>query len=36
LALVDAWLETPFEGERHERRLSKIAALEGQEYSNVR
>ena len=27
-ALVRAWLETPFDGGRHERRLAKIADLE--------
>lgn len=27
-AIVDAWLEAPFEGGRHERRVGKIAALE--------
>ncbi len=26
--IVDAWLETPFEGGRHERRVKKIAAIE--------
>ena len=31
LALVDKWLETPFEGERHQRRIEKVAALEKQE-----
>jgi ribose 5-phosphate isomerase B len=28
IAIVRAWLETPFEGGRHERRLTKVAALE--------
>jgi len=28
IAIVRAWLETPFEGGRHERRLAKMAALE--------
>lgn len=28
LTIVEAWLEAPFEGGRHERRLAKIAALE--------
>jgi hypothetical protein len=28
LRIVRAWLETPFEGGRHQRRLDKIAALE--------
>ena len=27
-AIVRAWLETPFEGGRHERRLAKVAGLE--------
>ncbi len=31
LAIVDAWLETPFAGGRHELRVAKIAALEAQE-----
>jgi ribose 5-phosphate isomerase B len=26
--IIDTWLETPFEGGRHERRVKKIAALE--------
>jgi len=26
--LVDIWLDTPFEGDRHEARLKKIAELE--------
>ena len=26
--MVDIWLETPFEGDRHERRLTKISLLE--------
>ena len=26
--MVDIWLETPFEGDRHERRLTKIARIE--------
>lgn len=26
--IIDTWLETPFEGGRHERRVNKIAALE--------
>jgi ribose 5-phosphate isomerase B len=26
--IVDVWLETPFDGGRHARRLEKIAALE--------
>ena len=29
VAIVRAWLETPFEGGRHERRLAKVAGLEG-------
>jgi ribose 5-phosphate isomerase B len=28
IAIVSAWLETPFEGGRHERRLAKVASLE--------
>jgi ribose 5-phosphate isomerase B len=28
LAIVRVWLETPFEGGRHEKRLDKLAALE--------
>ena len=28
IAIVRAWLETPFEGGRHERRLAKVSALE--------
>jgi ribose 5-phosphate isomerase B len=28
IAIVSAWLETPFEGGRHERRLAKVAGLE--------
>ena len=28
LRIVRSWLETPFEGGRHQRRLDKIAALE--------
>lgn len=31
LTLVDKWLDTPFEGDRHQRRLKKIAALEGED-----
>ena len=27
LAMVQAWLDTPFEGGRHQRRLEKVAAL---------
>lgn len=27
--IVRAWLETPFDGGRHERRLKKLAAVEG-------
>jgi ribose 5-phosphate isomerase RpiB len=26
---LEAWLSTPFEGGRHERRISKIKAMEG-------
>jgi len=28
VAIVDVWLETPFEGGRHERRVNKVKALE--------
>ncbi len=28
IAIVRAWLETPFEGGRHQRRLAKVAGLE--------
>jgi ribose 5-phosphate isomerase B len=28
IAIVGAWLETPFEGGRHQRRLDKVALLE--------
>ncbi len=28
LAIVESWLEAPFEGGRHERRVDKISALE--------
>jgi ribose 5-phosphate isomerase B len=28
VAIVEAWLEAPFEGGRHERRVGKISALE--------
>jgi ribose 5-phosphate isomerase B len=31
LAIVDAWLTTPFEGGRHQQRVAKIAALEAEE-----
>jgi ribose 5-phosphate isomerase B len=31
LPIVDTWLGTTFEGERHQRRITKIAALEDQE-----
>jgi ribose 5-phosphate isomerase B len=31
LAIVDAWLSTPFEGGRHAARVTKIAALESEE-----
>jgi ribose 5-phosphate isomerase B len=30
-SIVDAWLDTDFEGGRHARRVEKIAALEGEE-----
>ena len=29
ILIVDAWLETPFEGGRHARRVSKLAGLDG-------
>ncbi len=29
LRIVERWIETPFEGGRHQRRLDKIAAIEG-------
>ncbi len=29
LRIIERWLETPFEGGRHQRRLDKIAAIEG-------
>lgn len=28
LAIIEAWLKTPFEGGRHDRRVRKIAAME--------
>jgi ribose 5-phosphate isomerase B len=31
VAIVDAWLTTPFEGGRHQERVAKIAALEAEE-----
>jgi ribose 5-phosphate isomerase B len=30
-AIVDAWLDTDFEGGRHARRVDKMAALEAEE-----
>jgi len=30
-AITDIWLETPFEGGRHERRVEKIAGIEARE-----
>lgn len=30
-AIADAWLETPFEGGRHERRVEKITGIESRE-----
>lgn len=33
--LVRAWLETPFEGGRHQRRLEKIAAIEARTKPNT-
>ncbi len=29
LRIIERWLETPFDGGRHQRRLDKIAAIEG-------
>lgn len=29
LRIVDTWLDTPFEGGRHQRRVDKITAIEG-------
>lgn len=29
LRIVERWLETPFEGGRHQRRLDKLSSLEG-------
>ncbi len=34
LAIVEAWLEAPFEGGRHARRVDKIAALENANFKN--
>jgi ribose 5-phosphate isomerase B len=34
VAIVEAWLEAPFEGGRHERRVGKIAALENANFKN--
>jgi len=34
LAIVESWLEAPFEGGRHERRVSKITALEKANFKN--
>lgn len=31
IAIVDVWLETPFEGGRHARRVAQIAAIEAEE-----
>jgi ribose 5-phosphate isomerase B len=31
IAILDAWLEAPFEGGRHARRVAKIAAIEAEE-----
>jgi ribose 5-phosphate isomerase B len=33
IPIVDVWLKTPFEGGRHARRISKISAIEGQNFS---
>ena len=35
-SIVDAWLDTEFEGGRHARRVDKIAALEVEEATTVR
>jgi ribose 5-phosphate isomerase B len=32
IPIVDVWLETQFEGGRHARRISKISAVEGQNF----
>ena len=34
--IVRAWLETPFDGGRHQRRVEKIAALEARQLENGR
>ena len=34
-AIVDAWLEAPFEGGRHERRVNKVRALESANFKTV-
>jgi ribose 5-phosphate isomerase B len=34
IPIVDAWLQTPFEGGRHARRVSKITAVEGQNFKD--
>ncbi len=34
VAIVEAWLEAPFEGGRHERRVGKISALESVNFRN--
>ena len=34
--IVRAWLETPFDGGRHQRRIEKIAALEARQLENGR
>ena len=35
LQMIDIWLATPFEGDRHERRLTKVARLENGEFGTV-
>jgi len=34
-AIVKVWLETPFAGGRHKRRLEKIEALEKENFKNL-
>ena len=35
-AIVEAWLEVPFEGGRHARRVGEITALENANFKNKR
>jgi ribose 5-phosphate isomerase B len=35
IAIASAWLATPFEGGRHDRRLAKVARLEGKQQQEV-